>query len=98
MAENSYEIARRQFDKAVRYVNIKAGIAEYLRTPKRELIVNFPVEMDDDSVRVFTGYRVHHNTALGPTKGGIRYHPDVSLDEVRALAMWMTWKCGDRRG
>ncbi len=93
MAENSYEIARRQFDKAVRYVNIKTGIAEYLRAPKRELIVNFPVEMDDNSVRVFTGYRVHHNTALGPTKGGIRYHPDVSLDEVRALAMWMTWKC-----
>jgi glutamate dehydrogenase (NAD(P)+) len=93
MAENSYEIAQRQFDKAVRYVNIKTGIAEYLRTPKRELIVNFPVEMDDDSVRVFTGYRVHHNTALGPTKGGIRYHPAVSLDEVRALAMWMTWKC-----
>lgn len=93
MAENVYEIARRQFDKAVRYVDIKTGIAEYLRTPKRELIVNFPVEMDDDSVRVFTGYRVHHNTALGPTKGGIRYHPDVSLDEVRALAMWMTWKC-----
>jgi glutamate dehydrogenase (NAD(P)+) len=93
MAENSYEIAQRQFDKAVRYVNLKAGIAEYLRVPKRELIVNFPVEMDDDSVRVFTGYRVHHNTALGPTKGGIRYHPDVSLDEVRALAMWMTWKC-----
>jgi glutamate dehydrogenase (NAD(P)+) len=93
MAENSYAIAHRQFDKAVRYVNLKAGIAEYLRTPKRELIVNFPVEMDDDSVRVFTGYRVHHNTALGPTKGGIRYHPSVSLDEVRALAMWMTWKC-----
>src|SRR5262245_40859934 len=93
MAENAYATAHRQFDKAVRYVNIKTGIAEYLRTPKRELIVNFPVEMDDHSVRVFTGYRVHHNTALGPTKGGIRYHPAVTLDEVRALAMWMTWKC-----
>ncbi|HJY81946.1 MAG TPA: Glu/Leu/Phe/Val dehydrogenase [Candidatus Binatia bacterium] len=93
MAENAYATAHRQFDKAVRYVNIKTGIAEYLRTPKRELSVNFPVEMDDGSVRVFTGYRVHHNTALGPTKGGIRYHPDVSLDDVRALAMWMTWKC-----
>ncbi|MBI3801707.1 MAG: Glu/Leu/Phe/Val dehydrogenase [Deltaproteobacteria bacterium] len=93
MAENAYEIAQRQFEKAVRYVDLKADIAAYLRVPKRELIVNFPVEMDDDSVRVFTGYRVHHNTALGPTKGGIRYHPDVSLDEVRALAMWMTWKC-----
>src|SRR5262249_31383792 len=93
MAENAYATAHRQFDKAVRYVNIKTGIAEYLRTPKRELTVNFPVEMDDDSVRVFTGYRVHHNTALGPTKGGIRYHPGTTLDEVRALAMWMTWKC-----
>src|ERR1043166_2068923 len=93
MAENSYEIAQRQFDKAVRYTNLKAGIAEYLRVPKRELTVNFPVEMDNDSVRVFTGYRVHHNTALGPTKGGIRYHLSVELDEVRALAMWMTWKC-----
>ncbi len=93
MAENAYEIAQRQFEKAVRYVKLNPGLAEYLRVPKRELIVNFPVEMDDDSVRVFTGYRVHHNTALGPTKGGIRYHPDVSLDEVRALAMWMTWKC-----
>jgi glutamate dehydrogenase (NAD(P)+) len=93
MAESAYEIAQRQFEKAVRYVNLKAGLAEYLRVPKRELIVNFPVQMDDKSVRVFTGYRVHHNTALGPTKGGIRYHPCVSLDEVRALAMWMTWKC-----
>ena len=92
-AENPYAMALQQFDKAIRYLPIKAGIAEYLRAPKRELSVNFPVEMDDHSVRVFTGYRVHHNTALGPTKGGIRYHPDVTLDEVRALAMWMTWKC-----
>ncbi len=64
-----------------------------LRLPKRELTVNFPVHMDDGSVRMFTGYRVHHSTVRGPTKGGIRYHPDVTLDEVRALAMWMTWKC-----
>jgi glutamate dehydrogenase (NAD(P)+) len=93
MAENVYASALRQFDKAVSYLNLKTGIAEYLRTPKRELTVNFPVQMDDESVRIFTGYRVHHNTALGPTKGGIRYHPDVTLDEMRALAMWMTWKC-----
>jgi glutamate dehydrogenase (NAD(P)+) len=93
MEENAYISALRQFDKAVRYINLKRGMADYLRTPKRELIVNFPVTMDDGSVRVFTGYRVHHNTALGPTKGGIRYHPSVTLDEVRALAMWMTWKC-----
>jgi glutamate dehydrogenase (NAD(P)+) len=93
MAENAYVSALRQFDKAVRYLNLKSGIVEYLRTPKRELTVNFPVEMDDRSVRVFTGYRIHHSTALGPTKGGIRYHPQVTLDETRALAMWMTWKC-----
>ena len=93
MAEDVYASALRQFDKAVRHLNLKAGIIEFLRAPKRELIVNFPVEMDDRSVRMFTGYRVHHNTALGPTKGGIRYHPSVTLDEVRALAMWMTWKC-----
>jgi glutamate dehydrogenase (NAD(P)+) len=93
MADNVYETACRQFDKAASYLNLQPGIVEYLRVPKRELSVNFPVEMDDDSVRVFTGYRVHHNTALGPTKGGIRYHPGVTLDEMRALAMWMTWKC-----
>lgn len=93
MSDNVYTNALQQFDKAVGYLDLKPGIVEYLRVPKRELCVNFPVEMDDDSVRVFTGYRVHHNTALGPTKGGIRYHPGVTLDEVRALAMWMTWKC-----
>lgn len=93
MAENAYASALRQFDKAVSYLDLKAGVVSYLRVPKRELIVNFPVEMDDDSVQVFTGYRVHHNTALGPTKGGIRYHPSVTLEEMRALAMWMTWKC-----
>ena len=93
MSDNVYANALQQFDKAVGHLDLKPGIVEYLRVPKRELCVNFPVEMDDDSVRVFTGYRVHHNTALGPTKGGIRYHPGVTLDEVRALAMWMTWKC-----
>ena len=92
MAENLYAAALQQFDKAVQYIDLPAGVANYLRLPKRELSVNFPVEMDDGSVRMFTGYRVHHNTALGPTKGGIRYHPTVSLDETRALAMWMTWK------
>jgi glutamate dehydrogenase (NAD(P)+) len=92
-APNPWDIAREQFDRAAAYLDLKAGVRDMLRTTKRELIVNFPVEMDDRSVRMFTGYRVHHNTALGPTKGGIRYHPDVSLDEVRALSMWMTWKC-----
>jgi glutamate dehydrogenase (NAD(P)+) len=82
-----------QFDRAAAYLDLNAGIKEMLRKPKRELTVNFPVQMDDGSVHIFTGYRVHHSTVLGPTKGGIRYHPDVTLDEVRALAMWMTWKC-----
>ncbi len=88
-----YEIAVEQFDNAARYVDIRPDIAEMLRKPKREVTVNFPVRMDDGSVRIFTGYRVQHNVAVGPSKGGIRFHPDVTLDEVRALAMWMTWKC-----
>ena len=88
-----YEIAVAQFDKAAAYLPLKTGIREMLRLPKRELTVNFPVKMDDGSVQMFTGYRVHHSAVRGPTKGGIRYHPDVTLDEVRALAMWMTWKC-----
>jgi glutamate dehydrogenase (NAD(P)+) len=91
--ENPYEMAVQQFDDALQYLKIKQGIAGMLRKPKRELTVNFPVKMDDGSVQMFTGHRVHHSTARGPTKGGIRYHPDVTLDEVRALAMWMTWKC-----
>lgn len=93
MTGNLYAAALQQFDKALQYVDINPSIVAHLRLPKRELTVNFPVEMDDGSVRVFTGYRVHHNIALGPTKGGLRYHPAVSLDEIRALAMWMTWKC-----
>jgi glutamate dehydrogenase (NAD(P)+) len=90
---SAYEIAVQQFDRAAEYLDLKFGIREMLRKPKRELTVNFPVKMDDGSVQVFTGYRVHHSVVLGPTKGGIRFHPDVTLDEVRALAMWMTWKC-----
>ena len=93
MTTNLYAAAVQQFDKAARYLDLDPGLAAYLRLPKRELTVNFPVEMDDGSVRVFTGYRVHHSAALGPTKGGLRYHPSVSLDDTRALAMWMTWKC-----
>ena len=93
MGASPFEMALAQYDRAVKYLSLKRGIEEYLRAPKRELTVNFPVRMDDGSVRIFTGYRVHHSTARGPTKGGIRYHPDVTLDEVRALAMWMTWKC-----
>lgn len=88
-----WESALRQFDRAADHLPLKRGIREFLAYPKRELTVHFPVKMDDGAVRVFTGYRVHHSTVLGPTKGGIRYHQDVTLNEVRALAMLMTWKC-----
>jgi glutamate dehydrogenase (NAD(P)+) len=89
---NSFETAKRQVDIASKYLNMDPGSVEKLKHTKRELIVHFPVKMDDDSVRVFTGYRVQHNVSRGPAKGGIRYHPALVLDEVRALAMWMTWK------
>ena len=74
-------------------IDLDKGIIELMKKPKRLLTLNFPVKMDDGSVRIFTGYRVQHNNARGPHKGGIRYHPDVSLDEIKALSMWMTWKC-----
>ena len=90
---NAYETALRQFDEAAEILNLDADMREILRRPKRELVVNFPVEMDDGGIRMFRGYRVHHNITRGPAKGGIRYHPQADLDEVRALAMWMTWKC-----
>ena len=91
--ENPWEMALRQFNRAADLLPLKRGIREFLVFPHRELTVNFPVQMDDGGVRIFTGYRVHHSTVLGPTKGGIRYAPQVDLDEVRALAMWMSWKC-----
>lgn len=90
---NVYENALKAYDEAAKYVKMPTGIYEMLRRPQRELTVNFPVRMDDGSVKIFTGYRVHHNTVRGPSKGGIRYHPRVDLDDVRALAMLMTWKC-----
>ncbi len=89
---NPFEMAKKQVDIAAKYLNLDAGSIEKLKNTKRELIVHFPVEMDDKKVKIFTGYRVQHNVARGPAKGGIRYHPDVDLDEMRALAMWMTWK------
>jgi glutamate dehydrogenase (NAD(P)+) len=90
---NPFRMAQTQLDKVADMLKLKKGIHEYLRRPQRELTVNFPVRMDDESIQIFTGYRIQHNNAKGPYKGGIRYHPQVSLDEVRALAMWMTWKC-----
>lgn len=91
--QDAWEAALEQFNRAADHLPLKRGIREFLAYPKRELTVFFPVKMDDGSVRIFTGYRVHHSTVLGPSKGGIRYHPDVTLLETRALAMLMTWKC-----
>ena len=82
-----------QFDEVAKAINLDPGIYEILRKPKRSLIVSIPIKMDDGSIKVFTGYRVQHNLTRGPAKGGIRYHPDVTLDEVKALAMLMTFKC-----
>ncbi len=89
---NLYEAAQRQIDKTSKFLDVDAGIIEKLKYSKRELTVHFPVKMDDDSLRMFTGYRIQHNDVRGPSKGGIRYHPDVDLDEIRGLAMLMTWK------
>jgi glutamate dehydrogenase (NAD(P)+) len=90
---SAWEQALEQLDQAARIMNLDPNVHEVLRNPKRTLIVSAPIRMDDGSVRAFTGYRVHHNTSRGPSKGGIRYHPGVNLEEVKALAMWMTWKC-----
>ncbi len=91
--KNPWEAQAARFDYAAQKLNLDQGIWKILRYPTREIIVHIPVAMDDGSIEVFTGYRVQHSQARGPAKGGIRYAPDVSLDEVRALASWMTWKC-----
>ncbi len=90
---NPFVVAQEQIDRAGAKLNLDPGLLNLLKHPKRELTVNFPVRMDDGSIKVFTGYRVQYNDARGPFKGGIRYHWNVSIDEVRALACWMTWKC-----
>ena len=90
---NPWQVAQQQFDLAAERLNLDPGLRRVLREPRRELTVHFPVKMDDGSVQVFTGYRVQHKLGRGPAKGGRRYHQDVSIDEVKALAMWMTWKC-----
>ncbi len=90
---NPFEIAQKQFDTAADQLKLESWLRDVLRRPKRQLIVSIPTKMDDGSIRVFEGYRVQHNLARGPAKGGIRYHPSVTLDEVKALASWMTWKC-----
>ncbi len=90
---NPFKIAQQQLDKAAEIMDLDPAAHAMLREPMRTLIVRIPVKMDNDTVKVFTGFRVQHNDALGPTKGGIRYHPNETLDTVKALAMWMTWKC-----
>lgn len=90
---NPFEIAKQQFHRAADYLDLDASMRHVLENAKRQLIVSIPVKMDGGDVQVFEGYRVQHNIARGPAKGGIRYHPQVTLDEVKALASWMTWKC-----
>ncbi len=88
-----YKVAQDQFNQAADLMNLDANIRRILEKPINEIRVNFPAIMDDGNIQVFSGYRVQHNNILGPFKGGLRYHPQVNLDEIRALATWMTWKC-----
>jgi glutamate dehydrogenase (NAD(P)+) len=89
---NPFRIAQMQFDMAAEYLKLDPGLRQILRTPKRVMEVSVPVKMDNGQTKVFTGFRVQHNVSRGPAKGGLRYHPNVTLDEVKALAAWMTWK------
>ena len=91
--ENPFDDVLEQVDRAARVLGLHTEEVELLKHPKRQVIVSLPVMMDDNSVHVFTGYRVLHDNARGPGKGGLRYHPAVDLDEVKALAAWMSWKC-----
>jgi len=90
---NPYETAVKQLERAAKTMDLEQSAVEVLKYPRRVLTVAIPVKMDDGSVKVFTGFRSQHNDALGPFKGGVRYHPNVTVDEVKALSMWMTWKC-----
>src|SRR5580692_11214106 len=90
---NVWDMAQRQLDEVSKLIGLNDAIHQYLRVPKRVLEVSVPVRMDNGDFRMYAGYRVQHNMSRGPGKGGIRFHPDVTLDEVKALAMWMTWKC-----
>src|SRR6202795_2774461 len=89
---NPYRISQIQFDMAAEFLKLDPGLRQILRTPRRVLEVAVPVKLDNGQVKVFSGYRVQHNIARGPSKGGIRFHPNLNLDEVKALAAWMTWK------
>ncbi|HIC86049.1 MAG TPA: Glu/Leu/Phe/Val dehydrogenase, partial [Desulfobacterales bacterium] len=89
---DSLKNAQRQVDMISKYLDVDEGILEKIKVPRREITVNFPVKMDDANVKIFTGYRVQHNDTRGPFKGGLRYHPEVDMNETKALAMLMTWK------
>ncbi len=90
---NPFEIAKQQFDRAADFLELEESMRNVLRNAKRQLIVSIPVKMDGGETKVFEGYRVQHNIARGPAKGGLRYHPNVRLEAVKALASWVTWKC-----
>jgi glutamate dehydrogenase/leucine dehydrogenase len=92
-AINPFEVALKQLDEAAKLIKLDKGLQQVLANPKRVLTVSLPVKMDNGEIRVFTGFRSQHNDARGPYKGGIRYHPQVTIEEVKALSMWMTWKC-----
>jgi glutamate dehydrogenase (NAD(P)+) len=91
--DNPFESMMARFDKAVEVLNLEKGVYEYLKKPVKQVIVSIPIQMDSGEIKVFEGYRVIHTNILGPSKGGVRFAPDVTLDEVKALAAWMTWKC-----
>jgi glutamate dehydrogenase (NAD(P)+) len=91
--ENALESMMSRFDRAAEILGIQRGVYEYLKTPAKQIIISIPIQMDNGEIEVFDGYRVIHNDILGPSKGGIRFAPDITLDEVKALAAWMTWKC-----
>src|SRR5579859_2045073 len=93
LAENAYDVAMENFDSAANALGLDNDTREMIKFPERVLTVSIPTKMDNGQMKIFTGYRVQHNVARGPAKGGIRYHPQVTLDEVKALATWMTWKC-----
>src|SRR6201997_3994556 len=90
---NPFQIAMRQSDTAAEKLKLDAGLRQVLRSPRRALTLSLPIKMDNGTIKVFQGFRVQHSNARGPCKGGIRYHPNVTFDEVQALASWMTWKC-----
>src|ERR1700754_1945326 len=90
---NPWEAQAARFDLAAKKLNLDEGLWKVLRYPNREIILHIPVALDNGKLEVYTGFRVQHSIARGPAKGGLRYSPDVTLDEVRALASWMTWKC-----